>query len=310
MPDILNLQETYGQWSCFRCHTFGLRETLETLDIHGKDVSWKYQDLYQMYTTYVQIGGYPSVVSEYKENPDVESCIRIIQKLIETFTEESEAYFADSKGKSKIVFENVYKEAFRSIAYEKKGTSSKDIETITGFIKESTKEHVSRSEVNKAVSWLKYSNIIGSCDLYNQGEVSQVLHERRFYFMDCGLANCIAKMTPVDNQTVKGILTENFAYTELYRLYQKDMVKGDKPCCSVYNDHELDFMIVDRNDIKYGLEIKSSDQDQPVSLAVYLKDNKIDKGYLAGKTRGGVRKNIYSIPIYTVGCRFPYERGS
>lgn len=292
------------------CGTFGLRETLETLDIHGKDASWKYQDLYQLYTTYVQIGGYPSVVSEYKENPDVESCIRLIQKLIETFTEESEAYFADSKGKSKIVFENVYKEAFRSIAYEKKGTSSKDIETITGFIKESTKEHVSRSEVNKAVSWLKYSNIIGSCDLYNQGEVSQVLHERRFYFMDCGLANCIAKMTPVDNQTVKGILTENFAYTELYRLCQKDMVKGDKPCCSVYNDHELDFMIVDRNDIKYGLEIKSSDQDQPVSLAVYLKDNKIDKGYLAGKTRGGVRKNIYSIPIYTVGCRFPYERGS
>lgn len=243
------------------CGAFGCRKTLETLDIHGRDASERYQELYRLYTIYVQIGGYPSVVAEYAKNQDMEMCKGIIKKLIETFTEESEAYFADAAG---------------------------------------------RSEVNTAISWLKYSNIIGSCDLYNQGEVSQVLHERRFYFMDCGLANCIAGMTSVDNQTVKGILTENFAYTELYRLYKKDIVKGNKPCCSVYNDHELDFMIVDKNDVKYGLEIKASDTDQPVSLSVYLKDNKIDKGYLAGKTRGGVRKNIYAIPIYTVGCRFPY----
>lgn len=288
------------------CGAFGCRKTLETLDIHGRDTSERYQELYRLYTVYVQIGGYPSVVAEYAKNQDTEMCMGIIKKLIETFTEESEAYFADAAGKSRIVFDNVYKEAFRSIAYEKKGTSAKDIEKITDFVRESTKEHVSRSEVNTAISWLKYSNIIGSCDLYNQGEVSQVLHERRFYFMDCGLANCIAGMTSVDNQTVKGILSENFAYTELYRLYKKDIVKGNKPCCSVYNDHELDFMIVDKNDVKYGLEIKASDTDQPVSLSVYLKDNKIDKGYLAGKTRGGVRKNIYSIPIYTVGCRFPY----
>ena len=66
-------------------------------------------------------------------------------------------------------------------------------------------------------------------------------------------------------------------------------------------------MIVDRDDVKYGLEIKASDGEHPVSLSVYLKDHKIDKGYLAGKTRGGVRKDMYSIPIYTVGCRFPYE---
>ena len=289
------------------CGAFGCRETLETVDIHGRDTSEKYQELYGLYRIYVQIGGYPSVVSEYVKSRDVEMCINIIEKLIETFTEESEAYFADSTGKSRIIFENVYKEAFRTIAYEKKGTSAKDIESITGFVRESTKEHVSRSEVSTAISWLKYSNIIGSCDLYNQGEVSQVLHERRFYFMDCGLANCISRMTPVDNQTIKGILTENFAYTELYRLYKKDIVKGNKPCCSVYNEHELDFMIVDRDDVKYGLEIKASDGEHPVSLSVYLKDHKIDKGYLAGKTRGGVRKNMYSIPIYTVGCRFPYE---
>ncbi len=42
--------------------------------------------------------------------------------------------------------------------------------------------------------------------------------------MDCGIVNCIAGLTPVDNRTVTGILTENFAYTELYRVYQSDAV--------------------------------------------------------------------------------------
>ncbi len=125
--------------------------------------------------------------------------------------------------------------------------------------------------------------------------------------MDCGIANCIAGLTPVDNRTVTGILTENFACTELYRVYQSDLVKGDKPCCSVYQEYELDFMVVDREDRKYGIEIKTTDSDEPVSLQIYLEHPMVDEGYLAGKTRGGIRKDLYSIPIYTVGCRFPYH---
>lgn len=134
-----------------------------------------------------------------------------------------------------------------------------------------------------------------------------MLNERRFYFMDCGIANCIAKMTPADNRTVTGMLTENFAYTELYRLYQSDKVKGDKPCCSIYGNYELDFMVVDINDKKYGIEIKTTDDNSPVSLTVYLNQKIVDEGYLAKKTRGGIRKNLYSIPVYAVGCRFPYQ---
>lgn len=66
-------------------------------------------------------------------------------------------------------------------------------------------------------------------------------------------------------------------------------------------------MVVDKADKKYGIEIKVSDQDEPISLMVYLEHNKIDAGYMAGKTRGGTRKKICSIPIYAVGRRFPYD---
>lgn len=98
---------------------------------------------------------------------------------------------------------------------EKKGTSAKDIKDITEFVRNDTNEHVSRREVNDAISWLRFSKILGGCDLYNQGNVADLLSQRRFYFMDCG--------------------------------------------------------------------------------------------YLAEITRGGKGRQIRSIPIYTVGCRFPYE---
>ena len=61
------------------------------------------------------------------------------------------------------------------------------------------------------------------------------------------------------------------------------------------------------NDIKYGLEIKSSNSDNPKSLNVFVKEKVIDKPYLTGLTMGGIRETIKAIPIYTVGCRFPYD---
>ena len=75
----------------------------------------------------------------------------------------------------------------------------------------------------------------------------------------------------------------------------------------MYQEYELDFMVVDREDRKYGIEIKTTDSDEPVSLQIYLEHPMVDEGYLAGKTKGGIRKDLYSIPIYTVGCRFPYH---
>lgn len=71
-------------------------------------------------------------------------------------------------------------------------------------------------------------------------------------------------------------MIENFAYTELYRLYKTDKVKGDVPCCSVYQNYELDFLVVDNNDIKYGLEIKSSSSDNPKYLNFFVKEKFIE----------------------------------
>lgn len=287
------------------CRAFGKEELLHSINIFGGSEKEQYVELTDLYKIYIQIGGYPAVVKEYLRSKDINRCYEVVETIMARFTEESASYFRNDK--CAIVFENVYKAALMSIAKEKKGTASKDIQEITDFVKNDTKEHVSRAEVNDVVSWLKYSKILGGCDLYNQGNVNDLLSERRFYFMDCGIASYVARTTPIDNSTVAGIMAENFVYTELYRLYKTHGLKGNKPCCSIYNNYELDFMIIDRNDRKYGIEVKSNKSNKTESLRIYKNRAFIDEAYIAEITKGGKGADISSIPIYTVGCRFPYN---
>lgn len=284
---------------------YDLEGLLMKIDLFGKSADEEYGALTRIYRIYRKIGGYPAVVSTYRKTSDMDSCREVIKSIIERFTEESVSYFRDTK--CAVVFENVYKAAFISMTKEKRGTSARDIRDITEFIREDTNEHVSRKEVNDAISWLKFSGILGSCDWYNQGKATDLLSERRFYFMDCGIANYLAVLTPIQNRAVEGIIAENFVYSELYRLYRENKLKGDKPCCSVYGNYELDFMLVDKDDKRYGIEVKSNNSDKHKSLDLYLEKELIHEAYVAEITRGGTGKKIRRIPIYTVGCRFPYQ---
>ena len=291
------------------CRAFKCEEMLMGINLYGKDDDSKYKELTDLYLVYKQIGGYPDIVIEYIDTKDVNRCLERLNDIINRFTDESLFYFTNDK--QAIIFNSVYVNALAVIAKEKRGTGSKDIEEITNFVKSSTKEMVSRNEVNEAMSWLVYANIIGTCNLFNNGDSQDVLYNRRFYFMDCGITNCIANRTTFINSVIQEELPETFAYSELYRLYteyNKDYkVKGDKPFCSVYNGLELDFVIIDKNDIKYGIEVKTKRDREPTSLLEFLKQDKIDEAYLAQITRGGIGEKIKKIPIYTIGCRFPYE---
>lgn len=286
------------------CRAFQKEELLMRISLYGKSADSEYGILTKLYKIYKDIGGYPAVVRTYLATGNPADCYKEIQSVFERFTEESASYFQDDK--CAMVFQNVYKAAFMTMAKEKRGTSSKDIRDVTEFIRSDTDEHVSRREVNDAISWLKFSKILGGCDLYNQGNVADLLSKRRFYFMDCGIARYLAGQVPLNNATVEGILAENFVYTELYRLYRENRLKGDKPCCSVYQEFELDFMLVDKDDRRYGIEVKSERSTKHKSLDQYLEQELIDEAYLVQVTRGGTGRRIRSIPIYTVGCRFPY----
>ncbi len=289
------------------CRIFDKEELLNNIDISGKSESEDYVTLTDLYKVYRDIGGYPEVVAEYMRTKDIGMCMKVIADLVNRFTDESACYFHDDKSRN--VFNSVYKAAAIMQAREKKGTDSKLVEIATNFVKDDIKSVVGRSEVNKAISWLIYNGILGTCDLYNQGNVLDLLQDRRIYFRDCGLFNYIARQAALDNDTINGLLTETFAYNELYRVYTRppQIVKGDKPCCSVYDKYELDFMVVRADDVKYGIEIKRSKSNNPQSLGVYLERNLVDKGFIAEITKGGMGERWRTIPVYTIGVRFPYE---
>lgn len=289
------------------CRSMGLEEKLVQLDPYGGSPEADYQQLESAYQIYRKIGGYPEVVTTYLKTKDLADCMDVQENLMRTFTAESSRFFSNSTAHS--IFNEVYRAVMVQMAAEKKGTGKSFLEVVTNFVKDSVKEPVSRNEVRMASSWLMYSGIMGYCDLYNNGDVTDVVSNRRAYFTDPGIANYISELVTIPKDAREGMLTETFAYTELNRLYQrsagKRQVRGDKPCFSVCGDYELDFLVVDKEDRRFGIEVKTSG-NRARSLLFYQEKGMVDYGFRAVPSRGGKGAKVSTIPIYLVGVGFPY----
>lgn len=290
------------------CRAMGLEDTLMDISLESASQEQDYRHLEEAYQVFRQIGGYPKVVTTYMKSKDISDCLEVIGDLIQTFTAESSRFFSNSTALS--IFREVYKAVMVQSLEEKKGTGKAFLESVTHFVKDSVKEPVSRNEVRAAASWLLYSGIIGYCDLYNNGDVTDVISNRRVYFADSGIANYISNMVTVPRDAIEGMLTETFAYTELNRLYQvpvgRKKVLGDKPCFATCGDYEVDFVMVEKFGERLGLEIKTSNNSAK-SLEFFKGKGLIDKGYKAALSRGGLGERFATIPVYAVGSRFPYE---
>ena len=284
------------------CRALKLEYLLSSLHPYGKSPAEDYEKLEVAYRVFRKIGGYPEVVTTYLKTGSEDECMDVLENLVETFTAESSRFFSNSTALS--VFQEVYRAVLVQMAEEKKGTGKNLLEDITEFVKDSVKEPVSRNEVRGAASWLLYSGIIGYCDLYNNGDVTDVINNRRSYFLDTGIANYVSSMVVLPKGAVEGLLTETFAYTELNRLYQKAASKkkvlGNKPCFSTCGSYELDFVVVDKNYIRYGIEVKSSN-NQAKSLKFYKEKGFIDRAIRAIPSKGGCGDAYDTIPIYLIG---------
>lgn len=290
------------------CKVFECEELLKKIDLYGTDDKQDYERLEQLYRIYIQIGGYPEVVKTFQKTGDVNICYEVIEKLLHTFKEESRVYFKESREVE--IFENVYREALKEMCNHQSAGGKHVLENITSLVKESTKLMINRDEIAKAVVWLKYAGILSMCNLAVDGDMRNIAESRKAYFSDCGIVSYLASRSLLANSSLVGIITETFVYNELHRLfkvpYSELKVLEEEVCYSVYGNYELDFMIADKNKVIYGIEVKTK-EGIPKSLKIYLDKKLVDKGILAKPSVGG-RGEIYdTIPIYTVGCRFPYN---
>lgn len=290
------------------CRIYKKDQLLEMIDLYGNAASDDYEKLFELYDIYRKIGGYPEVLKTYLKTNSIDACYGAVGDLLELFKQESRYYFSNDKEIS--VFDNVYTEAVKQMCSEKKGSGIKLVEDVTQIIKKSQKCILSRDEVARAIRWIIYAGIIGECNLSIDGSFLNMAPSRRLYYMDCGIAAITANRAGLPPSTVDGFLTENFVYTELYRLYKTNYanskVRGDLPCFSTYSNYELDFIVLAKDGARYGIEVKTKSGD-PKSLKIYIDKKLIDKGIVAKRTIGGHGEKYDSIPIYAVGARFPYH---
>lgn len=287
------------------CRALELEMQLMELDLYGGSDLECYKKLEEAYRIYRYIGGYPQVVTTYLSTGNQADCMDVLGDLVQTFTAESSRFFSNSTALS--IFREVYRSIMVEMVQEKRGTGKSFLESATNFVKDSVKEPVSRNEVRGAASWLLYSGIIGYCDLYNNGDVTDVVSNRRAYFADNGIANYISGIVTIPRASVEGILTETFAFTELNRLYQmpagRKLVLGDKPCFSVYGEYELDFVVVDREGVRTGIEVKTGD-NRARSLEIFKNRGMVDRAVRAMPSKGGHGEWFDTIPVYAVGRLF------
>jgi hypothetical protein len=290
------------------CRAFRSEKILKNIDLYGNSNSEDYNNLEKLYKIYSKIGGYPEVVKVYKNTKNIGECYNVISKLLQTFKDESRVYFNNTREVE--IFENVYREALKQMCTRTDNNGKHIIETITTLVKDNTKLVVNRNEIANAVIWLEYAGIISLCNLAVDGDMRKISEGRRAYFSDCGIVSYLASKSMIDQSSLTGLITETFVYNELHRLfkvpYNELKVREDEVCFSTYGAHELDFMIADKSKIVYGIEVKTK-TGEPKSLRVYINKGLIDKGIVAKPSKGNHGDYYDTIPIYTVGCRFPYK---
>lgn len=299
MGDLKRVTMTVLSFKEF-CGVMKAGNLYEKVSIESKSNMQDYDKLEELYTIYKQIGGYPAVVVDYQKNRDVTQCEILQKELLDIFIRESLQYYGGDEIYVKASLETALSSIVQFMLQEKKGSGKEIITQLTKLTAGNRKDVIDVKEMNKAVTWLLNSDIIGLCDLEVIGGNVPRLRNRRIYFKDLGILNIILKEVINAESAKKGIVAENFAYTELNRLYSKGMFGITTPCCAIFNDYELDFYIEYKGS-KIGLEVKSKKGKEPKSLGILLAKNKIDKGVIAEVTTGGIGEKWRRIPIYTIG---------
>lgn len=279
----------------------GEGELYKDTELYGGSEASSYEKLKGYFDIYQRIGGYPEIVSYYVEHQDIQKCEGMIGRLMDIFMSESIRYFTD------ITDVDIFPKLFQAIAIlmlrEKQGMHELTTE-LNKIIYQEESGRTTKIMVNRAISWLAQSHIIGYASKSTDCGHLQIKENCRYYFMDLGIASYFLKTTGEDPRQVKGLLAENYVYLCLYeRMRKKREIAGNAPWFVLYQKTkgELDFFVRSLLDYKnYGIEVKSTDSAAKTAKRL-LEDGKLDYLYLLkGDTKGGISEDgkIYTVPLY------------
>ena len=274
----------------------GKYDIYEKVDLFGGSLHEQYEELKKWYDVYCQIGGYPAVVKKYIEKQDISACRKETANIIKIFIEESERYFDDILEVN--LLEQMLPAVAQSMIKEKKGSSDL-IKELSGIVFRDDTNRVTKKSINQAIAWLYRSNVIGYCGQVNEGDILNVTPNCRFYFRDLGTCRHFLEIAGASQDTIAGIMNENFVYISLKKRVDNMRIAGTMPWYALYKDGELDFVVNSRTDYcNYGIEVKAGRAVGKTANQM-LQDGKIKYLYLLkGDTYGGIEDKKYTVPIY------------
>ncbi len=286
---------------------FHRRGLYESIDLYGGSDHAGYDELKSYFHIYLQIGGYPEVVTTYLESRSIPDCEAMISNLIQIFVKESSRYF-DSPLELQM-FEKIFSSIAATLLKEKKGTP--DLTTdLTKIIFKEESGRITKKMTNYAISWLFLSHQIGYCSMSVDCSNLDIVDNCRHYFNDLGVAGYFLKLTGEPLSIIEGVLCENFVYLELVRRIRKQEIAGQVPWFAIdkRTSGELDFYVRSRIDnMDYGLEVKRGKNRANTANAL-LERGKLDFIYQLKNTYGGIEDRKYSVPLYLCG-RIPFNLG-
>ena len=271
----------------------GERSLYEQADLLGGSDSGVYERLKKAFLMYLQIGGHPKVVEEVLDKKDIDFVRGEIEKLINTFYNESKRYFDDILDITRL--RTLMVAMANLLLRDKRGSLNVSYEL------EKIMNNSTRQSILKSLSWFYESGIIEPCDRVNDCDWSNITPTCRYYFSDIGVANYFYRQVPLQTENIYGELCESFAYSCLRDMggpIQKT------PHFATHGDDELDYMFSVRSGgkiVSVGIEVKGGKSAGNSAMRLlekgkinYLVNAKLD-------TRGGRTGNIFTIPLTLLG---------
>lgn len=269
------------------------------LDIKDCEDSDIHERLKSVYDIYCKIGGYPSVIQSYIRTRSMEAARAELVRIIDTFMNESIRYFTDILDTQ--VFTDIFLSICRILSIEKKGLEEDSIsEELQKLVTRDYSSNISKAVCNRAISWLRFSGIIGFCAKITELDILDFKAGCRCYFMDLGVASYYLSRIGAAESDVAGTINENYVYINLKKRQDfPEEIAFETPAFATYKGGEVDFVVKSLNDsLCYGVEVKAG-KGIGNTVKKALDAGKINRLlYLKGDTKGGVEGKAITLPIY------------
>jgi predicted AAA+ superfamily ATPase len=285
----------------------GKWELYDQLDIYGGSGETVYKELEELYQIYCTIGGYPAVVLSYLEQKNIEQCQAVLEKIVHLFANESRRYFEDILEYD--TYENIFTSVARILVKEKKGLDADSFsEELQSIVIKEYSSNLSKAEVNRAIDWLHSAGIIGFAGKLTGCDILSYKAKSRAFFMDLGLTTYFLTQTGCASGDIQGVVNENFVFLDLRRRISFPReIALETPAFATWGNYEIDFYVKSiKGQHTYAVEVKSG-KNSSRTMDEVLEKKKADYIlYTKGKTHGGVKDHIYTIPIYGL-AKFRFE---